>query len=161
MMDPVKLKTKNQKNRPLLVEPDDHVTIGNKPKSKIYSKGPKLLTKQNQVVLINLKPKIPANPDQPLDNPKKSDLRVIPVREDRCLSFEIRLQLPENSNPFYNTETHRQSYIKEQLYSVIQDLGFSHNYHKHGELDFETFVEELENKGYDVEIMMPELAHET
>ena len=67
MMDPIKLKTKNQKNRPLLVEPDDHVTIGNKPKSKIYSKGPKLLTKQNQVVLINLKPKIPANPDQPLE----------------------------------------------------------------------------------------------
>lgn len=136
--------------------PDDGPTkIGNKPKSNIYGP-PKLLTTKGQVVLINIKPKLPANPEQTLPSPSKRDLVSIPIREHKSLSFAVKLDLPKTNNPFYDTETHRQSFIREQLYSILSVLGITHHYHKHGDIELTTFIETLETKGYDVELELKE-----
>lgn len=162
MLDPIKPKAPTTKSRlrPFItLSPDDSpVNVGNKPKAKFPPKGPMLLTTKGQVVLINIRPKLPASPEQPLPPPSKRDLVAIPVREATDLSFAVKLDLPETSNLFYGTETRRQTFIREQLYSILTVLGLSHNYHNNGEIEQTSFVEALETKGYEVEIELKENA---
>ena len=115
-----------------------------------------LLTTKGQVVLINIRPKLPISPDQPLPPPNKRDLVAIPIRESMDLSFAVKLDLPETGNLFYGTETRRQTFIREQLYSILTVLGLGHNYHSNGEIELTSFVETLETKGFEVNIELKE-----
>lgn len=148
--------TKSTHDLSSLIEQEDRVAVGNKPKPKAQHKGHKLLTAKGQVVLIYIRPKHLANPLQTLAPPSKRDLAAIPIREQKSLSFAVKLDLPETSNPFYGTETHRQSFIREQLYYILSVLGITHHYHKQGDIYLTTFVETLETKGFDVELELKE-----
>lgn len=122
---------------------DSVVTVGNKPKSKVYSKGKTLLTAKGQIVLINLTPTIPYS--------NKGKKVQIPIRE-----YRVKLDLPEQQNPFYYTEKHRQKYISDQLKQINESVGLSY-WDTRDFVVFDQWVNLLENNGWNVDISLCEI----
>lgn len=116
------------------------VAVGNKPKNEIFTKGKRLLTTKGQIITINLRPTIPYS-----NEGKKAH---IPIRE-----YKVKLDLPENPNPFYNTEKHRQKYIEDQLKQINESVGLTY----WGDVVFEEWVDLLENNGWNVGISVNEI----
>lgn len=152
--DVTKFKPKAQKKQSIALEPEDiPVNIGNKPKSTLTIGSPKLLRTKGQVIYINLKPAIPVYPNVSVSTPQKSSLYAIPIRETKKpKSFVVKLDLPEQENPFYQTEKHRQSYVESQLRHILTELGLTY----YGDIIFEEWCSLIEKNGWSIDIELKE-----
>lgn len=135
-----------------LLDPDNPVTIGNKPKNKWKPKQIEL--KKGQTILLNLKPTVPSTPPRKPFVIKVRDFmeNKTPEPVKKPYLFEIKLDLPENPNPFYSTEKHRQAFIQQQLQAILKEL----NLHYYGEVLFDEMLELISANGFAVELSIKE-----
>lgn len=155
MLPPKKPTIKTPSNPFLGLDDQSPVNIGNKPKPKMDWKNKKLLTAKGLVIHLNLRPSIPKNPDQPTPEPNRAKLFAIPIREQRrSYSYTLKLDLPEQENPFYATEKHRQAYIEEQLRTILTYLGLTY----YGDIIFEEWIDLVEKNGWSIDLSLEEAA---
>lgn len=131
---------------------DSPVTIGNKPKPKFKNDGKKLLTAKGLVVHLNLRPSINTHNGLTSSDKPKAKLYAIPIRENnnKHHNFIINLDLPEQENPFYETEARRQTFIQEQLKDITEAIGLTFFNH----IDFEEWVSLIEQHGWTVDVSL-------
>ena len=131
---------------------DSPVTVGNKPKPKFKTDGKKLLTAKGLVVHLNLRPSINTHNGLTTSDKPKAKLYAIPIREHskQNHNFIIKLDLPEQENPFYETEARRQTFIQEQLKDITEAIGLTFFNH----IDFEEWISLVEEHGWTVYVSL-------